>query len=613
MKKSIVWIVAVQLVMAAIASLLLAQQTAAQGQEKFEYISPRPGAQLVPPGTTIAIRPGEVLDEKTVNSNLFTVLGTQSGSHKGSVNLSDDKKTVIFRPFQPFTRGEQVKVVVNSGIRTRIGRTLNGLSFSFTIWLQEVATPSNLAGALFADHSLATPTSQPSIQSPGAPQFVTLPSDFPTITVTTALSDTGDGYIFIAPFVGFAPPTSYAMIMDQSGQPVYYRKLIGITTDFKKQPNGTLTYWSDGTYYAIDNSYNIVETYQAGNGYATDLHDLQVLPNGHALLMIYDPQIVDMSQIVAGGYPTATVTGLVIQELDTSKNVVFEWRSWDHFLITDTQVSLTDPTIDYVHGNAVELDNDNNLLISSRHLCEITKINRQTGDIIWRWGGNRNQFTFVNDPAPDFGLQHDIRRLPNGHVTFFDNRWSTYSRAVEYQLNENAKIATLVWEYRNTPDTFGQFMGNTQRLNNGNTFVGWGGVPLATEIKPNGVKVFELDLTPYYNYRAFRFPWHGYPTTQPTLVIQTTTLTTTLTYSWNGATDIKSYRVYGGTQPHPTAQVTTQTKSGFETSTVLPNTWNGCRYFRVMPIDTTGWETQYSNEVVSCNSLSLIYLPVVFK
>ena len=37
------------------------------------------------------------------------------------------------------------------------------------------------------------------------------------------------------------------------------------------------------------------------------------------------------------------------------------------------------------------------LMISSRHLNEITKISRTTGDIIWRFGGKNNQFTFVND------------------------------------------------------------------------------------------------------------------------------------------------------------------------------------------------------------------------
>ena len=50
--------------------------------------------------------------------------------------------------------------------------------------------------------------------------------------------------------------------------------------------------------------------------------------------------------------------------------------------------------IDYCHTNAIEQDNDGNILISSRNMDEITKINRITGQIIWRLGGKNNQFEF---------------------------------------------------------------------------------------------------------------------------------------------------------------------------------------------------------------------------
>src|SRR5262249_25533915 len=220
--------------------------------------------------------------------------------------------------------------------------------------------------------------------------------------------------------------------------------------------------------------------FATGNGYFTDLHDLQILPNGHALMMSYDPQPVDMSAVVPGGNPNATVVGLVLQELDTDKNVVFQWRSWDHFAITDApspRATLTGPTVDYVHGNAIELDQDGNWLLSSRHMSEITKIDRQTGEIMWRLGLNalNNQFTFVGDDR-GFSHQHDIRRLPNGHITLFDNGNylnPVYSRAVEYGLDEVNKVATLVWEHRNSPDVYSGFMGDAQRLEDGGTVIGW--------------------------------------------------------------------------------------------------------------------------------------------
>ena len=99
---------------------------------------------------------------------------------------------------------------------------------------------------------------------------------------------------------------------------------------------------------------------------------------------------------------------------------------------------------------------------------EITKISRQSGEIIWRLGGLNNQFIFTNEnmdsdhttPTP-FCYRHDIRRLDNGNITIYDNgnfKDPNYSRAVEYQLDEDNMTATLIWEYRDTPDIFSKFL-----------------------------------------------------------------------------------------------------------------------------------------------------------
>ena len=82
-----------------------------------------------------------------------------------------------------------------------------------------------------------------------------------------------------------------------------------------------------------------------------------------------------------------------------------------------TNVShLTAPVVDYVHGNSMEQDVDGNILISARHLNEITKIDRQTGDIVWRMGGRHNEFTLIGD-TEFFTRQHSARRTPTGTLT----------------------------------------------------------------------------------------------------------------------------------------------------------------------------------------------------
>ena len=181
------------------------------------------------------------------------------------------------------------------------------------------------------------------------------------------------------------------MIVDNTGNPIYYKQ-VGRTTDFKLLSNGDLSYFDYNTtqFYEMNQNYMTIDSFACGNGYQTDPHDLRLLNNGHRLLIGLDPQIVDMSKIVPGGNTSANVIGIVVQELDQKKNVVFQWRSFDHFLITDaTHEDLTAATIDYVHPNALDVDYDGNILLSSRHMDEITKIDRNTGGIIWRWGGEK--------------------------------------------------------------------------------------------------------------------------------------------------------------------------------------------------------------------------------
>ncbi len=434
--------------------------------------------------------------------------------------------------------------------------------------------------------------------------YQTLPADFPQIDVLTEASGTDEGYIFVTNFNWLDTPNTvpYLMILDNNGEPVFAHKLSTRAIDFKPQPGGRLSYFDQelGYYVILDETYTQVDTIAAGNGYETDVHELILTEDGHAILMIYDSQPMDMSQIVPGGDPNATVIGLVLQELDENDNVIFEWHSWDHFEITDSTMDITGPVVDYAHGNALDVDTDGNWLVSSRHMDEVTKINRQTGEIIWRLGGKNNQFTFVNE-ADKFFRQHDVRRLGNGNLILFDNGEPAIratSRAVEYALDEVNMTAMAVNIFTNTPETFSLAMGAARRLPNGNTLVGWGsGYPALTEFRPDGSKAFELAFdAPLVSYRAYRAPWVGAPITSPVLLADSTSGEIHLTMSWNGATEVTSYEIYGGTTPNPTSLLTTVSRQGFETSVTLP-TADDLHYFRVMPLDQTSNPTVFSNEV----------------
>jgi hypothetical protein len=497
------------------------------GIERYQYLSPVPGSQRVSPRNNVVIRLGAALDPASVARGLLTVTGSISGSHSGRLVLSDDRKTIVYRPDLPFALGEAVSVRLEPGVETADGGSLPAVSFGFTI---SASDPSQMPATIPEEFSWlrraapADPRQTDIPPDPGAPYSTpcdSLPTHYPA-PVVLASNDPGSGAVFIAPFKA-GNNDERLLIIDNSGAPLFYRSVSGVgpAFDFKRQPDGRLTYYllQPSRFIVLDSTYAVVDSFETGNGYVTDVHELQLLPNGHALLMSYDLEPVDMSVYVTGGDPNARVYGLILQELDSAKNVVFQWRSWDHFAFTDCAspgVPLTGSVIDYVHGNAIELDADGNLLLSSRHMNEITKIDRQTGSIIWRLGLNavNNEFTFLND-SRGFSHQHDIRRLPNGHITLYDNgnyMTPAYSRAVEYSLDEVGKVAVQVWEYRNAPDVFGGFMGNVQRHTDGATFIGWGGTftnPKVTEVHADGSTAFEVGFQDpgLLSYRAFRYPW----------------------------------------------------------------------------------------------------------
>jgi hypothetical protein len=389
-------------------------------------------------------------------------------------------------------------------------------------------------------------------------------------------------------------------MLDNTGFPAFFRQLPERPRDFKKQKHGgsySYVQGGEGTFTVVDKNFVFLDSFGPENGYPIlDAHDFQIAPNGNALIAIKDFQTVDMSQIVPGGDPNAIVVGLVIQEQDPSHNVVFQWRSWDHFEITDaTGIDFTAPHIDYVHFNAFEYDTDGNLLISAREIGEITKIDRQTGDIIWRMGGSQNEFTLVGD-TQWFTRQHSVRRTPTGTVTIFDNgNLSTpvESRVVEYDLDEVNQIATLVWEFRNEPPLHASWGSNAQRLPNGNTLISWTPQGIVSEVRSDGAKAFEMVFDDEQTYRAFRFEWDGV-SARPELWHEATPFQVTLHFAKFGDPDVAQFHIYRGSSPEPTTLVGVTPDNCFVLDVLGPETL----YARVTAADSTGMnESPYSNEL----------------
>jgi hypothetical protein len=331
----------------------------------------------------------------------------------------------------------------------------------------------------------------------------------------------------------------FLQIMDNDGTPHAFKTSGNLTPgddfyayDFKVLPDGRLFYAQYTNWFScldggpvldqiLDEDFNPVETIGMGNGYQAESHDFELLPNGHVLVIGYYTTLADLRSVLPGALPRAEVSGTIVQELDALRNVVWQWRTWDH--LTWDQFSGWGTNCGSVvvgmQANAVRQDPiDGNLLLATS--SEQMKINRQTGDVMWRLGGAFNQFSFVGVTLQE-GLRqlagNDFHRLPNGDYILLNNGVADGSRTSqvhEYQLDETNKVATHVWQYIPSNTIATSTRGSAQRLPNGNTFIGWGSSasgqnPDCTEVTPGGTKVFELSFTnaSIDSYRAFRFPF----------------------------------------------------------------------------------------------------------
>jgi hypothetical protein len=345
-------------------------------------------------------------------------------------------------------------------------------------------------------------------------QALTVPANFPKYKITVN-NQPDDGYFLMTPVLMPDKNPGYLIMMDNYGTPVYYRYFNKVLNSFVRQPNGLLSFMGRGAnavFYMMDSTFTIIDSLKAKpQANRTNPHAFIAMKNGHYLLLLNDPRTMDMTSY--GGKASATVTGCVIQEQDENKNVVFTWSSWDHYKITDSYADLTVSSIDLIHQNSLELDEDGNIFLVSRSLNEVTKIDRQTGNIIWRLGGKNNQFVFT-DTTSIFSMPHNFVKLPNGNFTIMDNgneRNPPYSRALEYSIDEVNKIVRPVWNFDADKKVYADNSGGTNRLATGNTVVSYGyGVsnPAFMEVHPDSSVAFRLEFPDNItSYKVVKSKW----------------------------------------------------------------------------------------------------------
>jgi arylsulfate sulfotransferase len=197
-------------------------------------------------------------------------------------------------------------------------------------------------------------------------------------------------------------------------------------------------------------------------------HEAIQLPDGKYLLMAGSERILTDVQ----GPGPVDVLGDTILVLDPNLQLLWAWDAFDH-LDPHRQAILGETcnypataacsnfyqaakANDWLHGNALQLTPDGNILYSIRHQDWVVKIDYRngagTGDILWRMGVDGDFQINSSDPYPWFSHQHDPNFLADGTTLMaFDNGNTRIannpagnSRAQVYHVDEQGLTVTPV-------------------------------------------------------------------------------------------------------------------------------------------------------------------------
>ncbi len=283
------------------------------------------------------------------------------------------------------------------------------------------------------------------------------------------------------------------MALDNAGEVVwYYRSDSGIN-DFELVRNGNIIFATSGyRLVEIDWLGNTINQWYAKNrpqgpaaeGIAVDAqtfhHEIDELPNGNLITLSTEWKEID-NYYTSDSDRNAPrkrqkVMGDVIVEFEKETGkVVWEWHAFDHmdpfrigyetFFPFWSRRGFPD-TIDWSHANNLLYDeSDDSVVVNFRYQAAAMKIDRASKEIKWifgepsGWGDLTDKVLKADGEVRWPYHQHSPTPTPNGTLLVFDNGnyqarpfrkpaapEDTYSRAVEYQIDEETMTVSELWE-----------------------------------------------------------------------------------------------------------------------------------------------------------------------
>lgn len=336
-----------------------------------------------------------------------------------------------------------------------------------------------------------------------------MPSTFPDYTTEGESKTDGDFYL-----TTYDLTTNYIFKLNNQGEMIFYKAITKtdedgnqVSTnglDFRKQytASGEVRYtympyledaFADGDCAGInpgcvvvmDENYEVIdEVYyvdESGEEITIDPHGFIWIDEGHYILTAYKQMVLEVPEDLGATDNKADMAVLYIQEIKDGE-VIWEFCSADYeqFLYESNSVTWSESTercYDYVHFNSMSIDQDDNLLVSCRHLDAILKISREDGSLMWQLGGDYDDFGLTQEQL--FSYQHSIIVTEEGEYMLFDNANTAvtagdaqYSSVLRMSVDEeNMSVSNFV-RYQ-VVDFFSIYMGAIRELDNENSVYLW--------------------------------------------------------------------------------------------------------------------------------------------
>jgi hypothetical protein len=563
------------------ASLPSGGRAAALAAENAVTVSPLPGTLDASPRTQIS-----VLGPRGTTVRSVHAVGSKSGLHEGRIEAYSTGTGESFLPVHRFLPGETVGVYA----KVLVGGREENVGTSFKVAREAVEPTAEFP------------------HRPGNPAEVLHFASDPALTpsavkvLTPARAGTAPGDFFLAPYQGTGSPGP--MILAPNGRLVWFHPLPpGFSaTNFQVQTyegKPVLTWWQgrilklgfgQGEDVIYNSSYQLVKRIKAGNGLHADLHEIKITPEGTAWIDAFYP--IHMNLAGHHGVANGVLTDSVVQEIDIGTGLVmWEWHALGHIPLSSSYNPNPDSTYpwDYAHVNSIDPDGDGNVLLSARNTWTIYDVNIHTGGFRWQFGdGAHSSFKLASGVR--FYWQHDAQWQPGGLISVFDNGSTPpkqkQSSGLLLRPQESMHTVTLVKRFVNGSRTLlASSQGSVQQLAGGDWLLGYGELPDFTEFDASGHILYDARLGKnVQDFRTYEFPWSATPHEPPKLEVESGGAGMIAHASWNGATDVSSWRLLSGSSSSALTPVAAAGAGGFQTTMQGPP----APYVEVQALDSAG-------------------------